>query len=191
MRAATILFTDNFPDSDNLNAGPTIGNFTVTAGCVDGIQAGRFGLSLPSVDLDGTCYELGTITSTSAIHFSPGSTYTLAFEYSSNNNTTTAVNTAQVTLGTLVDTTITGIANTPQAFSDTFSVGSPTNLSLSFQELGVSDNEGVVVSDISIVENAASTAVPEPGATGFGLVCMGAFILCTRRWRKRRIAKDL
>ena len=180
---ASKIFTDNFPDTTTFNAGPTIGNINVTAGCVDLYSAGSFGLATPGVDLDETCFRRGTITSTSAISFSPGFTYTLSFDYSSNNNTTSAVNTAQIMLGSLVDTTITGIKNTPQAFSESFSVSSAQSYNLSFQELGTSDNEGVVVGGISIVETASGSPTPEPGTAAFGALCIGLSTLGV--WRRK------
>src|SRR4051794_16497194 len=76
--SAATIFSDGFPSGQTvINAGPTIGNFSVTSGCVDLYGPGSFGLPVgtPGVDLDGSCSHLGTITSTAAISLSPDFLY--------------------------------------------------------------------------------------------------------------------
>lgn len=150
--------------------------------------AGDFGLpaGAPGVDLDGSCSRLGTITSTSTISLSPDVLYTLTFDYTSNNNNNQAVNRAEVTLGSILDATVTGQADFSKTFSQTFTVSSASNLNLIFKELGTSDEDGVVVGGIQI-SSAPMGTVPEPASFALVLGGIGAVLVARRRLRSKTL----
>jgi MYXO-CTERM domain-containing protein len=94
---ATALLSDGF-DNENaptngsiLNYGTVTGsfaNFTVDDGTVDLIRSGTFGISclasLMCVDLDGTTFDPGVMTTRQAYSFAAGDTVTLSFQASGN-----------------------------------------------------------------------------------------------------------
>jgi len=183
VRAATMIFSDGFPTTNHsvFNAGPTIGNFSVSSGCVDLYPPSSFGLTgTRSVDLDGSCWRTGTITSTEAISLSPDFLYTLTFDYSSNNNTYAFVHRAEVILGSVLDATVTGQTNFSKTFSENFTVTDVSNFHLIFKELGLSDQEGVVVGGIKI-SSTPLTSVPEPATWALILSGIGAAAIMRRR----------
>ncbi len=169
-KAAT-LFADNF-DSENQGQGEAnynkFLNFIVSKGTVDLIGNGFFG-HYPGnglyIDLDGSTFQGGTLTTRNSFSLSPGS-YNLSFDLG-NNATFQQTNIVDVSLGTVYNESFTVKGPNPfTTINRTIVVTSPTTARLSFSDRG-NDNQGGVIDNIVL----STTAVPEPSST-FGLLAL-------------------
>ena len=174
---ATIIFSDNF-NTENGGIGQlnynSFANWSVTNGTVDLIGSPGFYDFFPGnglyVDLDGTSFQAGTLTST-AIPVAPGS-YILSFLLAGSQRGD--VNTVQVNVsGGLASSTYTLASNVPLTLETmSFTVLAPTAINLSFHNEGSSNNIGLILDNVTL--NRVSTAVPDSGST---IVFLGIAII--------------
>jgi hypothetical protein len=166
---ATLIFSDNF-NTENGGMGQLnynfFANWSVSNGTVDLIGSPHgFYDFFPSnglyVDLDGTSFQAGTFTST-AIPVTPGS-YILSFLLGGSQRGD--VNTVQVNVsGGLASSTYTLASNVPLTLETiSFTILAPTTINLSFQNVGNSNNIGLILDNVNL--NRVSTAVPDSGST--------------------------
>jgi len=171
-QAATI-FSDNFNAE---HGGTGIVNYTgfakwnVSNGAVDLIGNGFFDFFPGNglyVDLDGTVFKAGLLSST-PIALATG-TYTIQFALGGSHRGDT--NTVRVTLGSFLNETFTLAAGDPLAtITRTITVGGPTSASLTFQNDG-GDNMGAILDNVSV--DSATTEVPVPETHSISLLAMG------------------
>ena len=175
---AAPIFSENFNAEAQGLSHPNFAQFNVTAGSVDVIGTG-FHDYFPGhgnyVDLDGTMPGLnpaGQITTKTA--FAAGD-YTLSFLLGG--SPTGNPNTVRVTFGNF-STDIVVATNMPltlQLLNFTTTGGA-----LSFTNLGVADNLGAILDDVSL--SSVTVGVPEPLTLSlFSLGLAGATILRRRR----------
>ena len=159
---ATVVFEDDF-DSETLTFNHTnFVNWTVSEGSVDLVGAG-FNDILPGngryVDLDGTTFNAGILTSTT-INLNPGS-YTLSFKLGGgarSNINPGNEDTVDVSFGSVYSESFTlAITDPLTAYSRTFTVNSLTSASIVFDHAG-GDNFGIFLDDVAL------TSVPVPAA---------------------------
>src|SRR5215510_5502208 len=160
-QAATI-FSDNF-NTENGGTGQLnyagFTKWTVSNGAVDLIGNGFFDFFPGNglyVDLDGTVFQAGLLSST-PIALSAGN-YTVQFALGGSRRGDT--NTVRVTLGSFLNETFTLGSGDPLAtITRTITVGAPTTASLTFQNNG-GDNIGAILDNVS-VDSSDATTVPE------------------------------
>jgi hypothetical protein len=186
---ATIIFSDNF-NTENGGIGQlnynSFANWSVTNGTVDLIGSPGFFDFFPGnglyVDLDGTSFQAGTLTST-AIPVAPGS-YILSFLLAGSQRGD--VNTVQVNVSGLASSTYTFASNVPLTLETmSFTVLAPTAINLSFHNEGSSNNIGLILDNVNL--DRVSTAVPDSGSTTvlLGIAIIG---LCLMGWKFTRLA---
>jgi PEP-CTERM motif len=172
---ATVIFSDNFNSETQALNYTGFANWTVTAGSVDLIGTGFYDFYPGNgnyVDLDGTTpgqNPAGQITTDDS--FGAG-TYTLSFDLGGSTRGDT--NTVEVALGNFVKD-ITLASSAPLAlYSYTFTT---TGGHLSFTNLGLSDNFGLILDNVTL-------SVPEPAT--LGLFGMGLLAMAMMRRRPKR-----
>jgi len=158
------IFSDNFdlePASSTLNYNSFL-NWDVTAGTVDLIDSGYNGVSCKGgvgkcVDLDGSSFDAGVLTTKQAIEFTPG-TYEFSFDISGNQRGSVE-DTLIVTIGSLFSATIIKQSNDPfEPITGTFVMTSTISEQISFELTG-GDNIGMVLDNVSV------SAMPIPAAS--------------------------
>ena len=174
------VLIDNF-DSENGGVGVLnyvgFDNWIVSGGTVDLIGNGFYDF-LPGnglyVDMDGSSGDAGLMTS-NEFTFLSGATYVLSFDLAGNRRTTTAEAVyVKVSLGTLVDKTISLTEDAPFThYSYTF-VGDGSTGPLSFEGQG-GDNIGMLLDNVNL-------SVPDPGSS---ILLLGIGLVGLRAWRKR------
>jgi hypothetical protein len=166
VQAGTVVFSDNF-NTENGGVGVLnysgFANWTVSGGSVDLIGAGTAWDMYPGnglyVDLDGSAYQAGTMTSTT-IPVAPGN-YALTFDLGGSqrpgydNGNTVDVN---VEIGVASATYIMNTSDPLTLETIDFSVSSAQNIDLVFHNLG-GDNVG------AILDNVTVSTVPDGGLT--------------------------
>lgn len=173
---AATLFAEDF--DDEVSSFGTVFNFTnfdtltVSAGTVDLIASGAFGVSCDGsvgcIDLDGTTRGLipASLLTSGMLTFNPGELYTLSFRYSGNQRNT-APDTLSYAVGNLVSGTIANIASN-QPFTtvmETFSVQTVTQAAFTLGDPTVADNFGVIIDNISITsQTIGAQPIPLPAA---------------------------
>jgi hypothetical protein len=188
---AGVVFSDNFDTTlDNAAGSPSVGanglnytNFalwTVTAGSVDVIG------EIPNtsfdffphhgnyVDLDGSTGHVGQMTSNQS--FAAG-TYTLSFDLGGNARGAPDKAT-KIILGDFSETITLASSAGLNQYTSTFTT---TGGQLIFSELGISDNQG------NILDNVSVTGVPEPSTWAMMIIGFGGLRLQMRR-RDRTVA---
>jgi hypothetical protein len=177
---ATTIFSDNFNAEHggigalNYNA---FANWSVSGGTVDLIGSPGFFDFFPAnglyVDLDGTSFQAGTLTSI-GIPVTPGN-YFLSFLLAGSQRGD--FNTVHVNVsGGLASSTYSLNSDTPLTLETmSFTVLAPTTINLSFHNEG-GDNIGLILDNVRLV----SSPVPDSGSTilflaigMFGLGLMG------------------
>jgi hypothetical protein len=186
---ATVIFSDNF-NTENGGIGQlnynSFANWSVTNGTVDLIGSPGFFDFFPGhglyVDLDGTSFQAGTLTSV-GIPVTPGN-YTLSFLLAGSQRGD--VNTVQVNVsGGLASSTYTLASNVPLTLETiSFTVLAPMTINLSFHNEGISNNIGLILDDVNV--NRVSTPVPDSGSTAalLGIAMIG---LGVTGWKCRRV----
>jgi hypothetical protein len=179
---ATTIFSDNFNAEHggigafNYNA---FANWSVSGGTVDLIGSPGFFDFFPAnglyVDLDGTSFQAGTLTSI-GIPVTPGN-YVLSFLLAGSQRGD--FNTVHVNVsGGLASSTYSLNSDTPLTLETmSFTVLAPTTINLSFHNAG-GDNIGLILDNVRL--NQVSSPVPDSGSTilflaigMFGLGLMG------------------
>jgi len=167
----TVVFQDDF-DSETLVFNYTnFANWTVSDGSVDLVGAG-FNDILPGngryVDLDGTTFNAGILTSTS-INLNPGN-YKLSFKLGGgarSNINPDNEDTVDVSVGSFYSESFTlAITDPLTTYSRAFTVNSQTSASIVFDHAG-GDNFGI------FLDNVVLTSVPIPASAwllGSGLM---------------------
>jgi hypothetical protein len=171
---AAVIFSDNFDSETRMTNYTGFANWTVTAGSVDLIGPGFFDF-YPGhgnyVDMDGSTGGQNPAGQISSNQLFAAGTYNLQFLLGGSTRGDT--NTVRAQLGSFsVDITLN--SSDPLGLYSFFFA--TTGGSLSFTELGSSDNLGLILDDVSVSDS--STAVPEPltlslfGAGVAGVVAM-------------------
>ncbi len=166
-QASVVVFSENFNSAtQGTNAPSPIGQFTVTAGTVDVVPVGSSFDFYPGngnyVDLDGSSYQLGTLTSIPTI---AAGTYTLSFNLSGYTyNNQYGLEQTQVTLGNFtklitptVDTSVTPSAMGFYTYTFTTTGGPIVFQAVNPNDQGVGTNVGNILDNVLL-----TTAVPEP-----------------------------
>jgi hypothetical protein len=179
---ATTIFSDNF-NAENGGIGAlnynAFANWSVSGGTVDLIGSPGFFDFFPAnglyVDLDGTSFQAGTLTSI-GIPITPGN-YVLSFLLAGSQRGD--FNTVHVNVsGGLASSTYSLNSDTPLTLETmSFTVLAPTTINLSFHNEG-GDNIGLILDNVRL--NQVSSPVPDSGSTilflaigMFGLGLMG------------------
>jgi hypothetical protein len=176
---ATTIFSDDF-NSENGGIGVFnynfFANWSVSGGTVDLIGSPGFFDFFPQnglyVDLDGTSFQTGTLTSI-GIPVAPGN-YMLSFLLAGSQRGD--VNTVQVNVsGGLASSTYTLASNVPLTLQTMpFTVLAPTTINLSFHNEGISNNIGLILDNVTL--NQVS-GVPDSGSTiaflGIAMIGLG------------------
>jgi hypothetical protein len=179
---ATTIFSDNF-NAENGGIGAlnytAFANWSVSGGTVDLIGSPGFFDFFPAnglyVDLDGTSFQAGTLTSI-GIPITPGN-YVLSFLLAGSQRGD--FNTIHVNVsGGLASSTYSLNSDTPLTLETmSFTVLAPTTINLSFHNAG-GDNIGLILDNVRL--NQVSSPVPDSGSTilflaigMFGLGLMG------------------
>lgn len=181
---ATLLFEDNF-NSENGGIGALnytgFANWQVSDGTVDLIGNGYFDFQPGNglyVDMDGSTVNAGILTSI-GLSLSAGS-YLLSFDLAGNfrNGEQESV-TVEVAMGGLFSNTYFLTQNTPfTTFTESFTVGSDQNASISFEGQG-GDNVGMLLDNIRL----ETASVPEPST----LLLLGMGVLGMAGYGRRKI----
>lgn len=168
---AGVIFSDNFnSETQGLNY-TGFANWTVTSGSVDLIGTGFYDFYPGNgnyVDLDGTTSGQNPAGQITTIQSFAAGSYTLTFDLGGSTRGDT--NTVEVALGNYTHD-ITLPSSAPLALQTlTFTT---TGGHLSFTNLGLSDNFGL------LLDNVTLSTVPEPATLGiFGV---GLFVMSLRR----------
>jgi hypothetical protein len=179
---ATTIFSDNF-NAENGGIGAlnynAFANWSVSGGTVDLIGSPGFFDFFPAnglyVDLDGTSFQAGTLTSI-GIPVTPGN-YVLSFLLAGSQRGD--FNTVHVNVsGGLASSTYSLNSDTPLTLETmSFTVLAPTTINLSFHNAD-GDNIGLILDNVRL--NQVSSLVPDSGSTilflaigMFGLGLMG------------------
>ena len=179
---ATTIFSDNF-NAENGGIGAlnynAFANWSVSGGTVDLIGSPGFFDFFPAnglyVDLDGTSFQAGTLTSI-GIPITPGN-YVLSFLLAGSQRGD--FNTVHVNVsGGLASSTYSLNSDTPLTLETmSFTVLAPTTINLSFHNAD-GDNIGLILDNVRL--NQVSSPVPDSGSTilflaigMFGLGLMG------------------
>jgi hypothetical protein len=140
-----------------------LANWNVTRGSVDLLGNGLFdffpgnGLYL---DLDGSTLAAGKLESKNTYSFNAGDTINLDFKLAGSQRGGT--DTVTVSLGSLYNEVFTlPSANPFTTITRSFTVSSATSAGLIFDHAGA-DNNGLLLDNVVLSSNSASTAVPEP-----------------------------
>lgn len=190
---AQVVFSDNFnADPLGLNKTTFVGGWTVGSGSVDVIGAGPAteagaGPGQPGnatgynflpgngnyIDLDGSSTDSGAFSK--ALTLTGGTTYTASFQLAgSQRNFTESVNVAfGTTTSSYTYARFTGFTTSLLSFTPT-STGS---YSLTFNEPGASNLEGLLLDNVSVV----ALPVPEPSTYGLLLAGLAAVGYVARR----------
>jgi hypothetical protein len=173
--SAAVVFFDNF-DAETAALNTTLTNFNVTAGTIDVVASGTYGITCSGncVDLDGSTGDAGVVTSKTT--FGPGN-FKLSFDLSGNQRGF-GPDIVEVSYGgTLLDT-ITLASSDPFA-THSYNVSGAGQIS--FSNAG-GDNVGVILDNVRLATRDTA-AVPEPSTLaiiGGGLAALGLL-------RRRRI----
>jgi len=177
--AMAALFFDDF-NSENGGVGKlnynSFANWTVTDGTVDLIGNGFYDF-LPGnglyVDLDGSTYNAGIMTTTTSLSLDPG-TYTLSFDLAGNHrNGATETVSVKVEVGLFSKTYSLGRYDPFTTFTETFTVLTAGNYNLSFEGTG-GDNIGMLLDNVSVV--------PVPAAVILGILGLGVVGIKLRKY---------
>jgi hypothetical protein len=145
----TVLLYDVFDDENGgagVNNWSNFAHWTVVSGCVDLHGNGFFDVQAGNglyVDLDGTCWQGGTIRSKTAFTLQPGS-YVLEF-WLAGNQRNEASDTVFISLGTLFNEQIVlGPLDPFRLFTRNINVTAATSAHLQFGNSGT-DNQGALL----------------------------------------------
>jgi hypothetical protein len=188
---ATTIFADNF-NTENGGAGATpysgFAQWEVSDGTVDLIGLGYWDF-LPGnglyLDMDGSTFDAGRITTTLALVFTPTTNYTLSFDLAGNQRHQVNDSIRVSIDGGVLSQEITLSGNVPfTQYSYTFSVPSLTSAKLSFEGLArnnqvLGNNEGLLLDNVMITETSIN--VPDVVSPAFSL---GAVLLSWAVWRR-------
>lgn len=172
--SAAILFDDFNSQAAKLdwNGGA---NFTVTAGSVDLVTDGMYGIRC--IGLSGGCVDLigsevppatsGTLISI-ALNLNPG-VYNLSFDYSGNQRGAAASSFTADIAGLTFNSGLLASSTPFARFSQGFTIDTAGSYNLRFAQARGPGNEG------NIIDNVSLAAIPEPASwammiAGFGLV---------------------
>jgi hypothetical protein len=186
--ADSILFSDNF---NSENGGVPVlnyygfANWTVTSGSVDLIGNGYFDF-LPGnglyVDLDGSTNQAGTMVS-KPMALDAGS-YLFQFDLAGSQRGPIEPVTASVNNDIASQVYALPSSQPFTTFDIPFTLATPQSITLSFAEVGNSD-EGLLLDNVDLIEKTGS-AVPLPSTAACGLTMLGT--LMALRIRKNRLA---
>ena len=190
-QAAPLYFDDFNDNSPGLNRTPA--GWSVTNGSVDIVGPGVFPEICSSdgdvcVDLDGSTFNAGRMSTTNSFSLLSGQSYTLSFDYSWNYFAQILGNTMTYGVGSFTDTlTVTNIRSTsPQPYTPlTLSfIGDGSSGSIFFDHQG-GDNGGIVIDNVSLSltmsEDGPDGVVPVPASLPLLLAGLGAFAAVRRR----------
>ena len=163
-KALSLTFTDNF-NGENGGVGElnynSFNNWTVTDGTVDLIGNGFFDFYPGNglyVDLDGSSFKAGVLTTKTAFNLSPGD-YILQFDLGGSQRGDT--NIVDVALGSVFSKEYIRESSDPLALvTENIHVSSSTSAFLSFHNLG-GDDVGAILDNVSLT-SSETTSVPEP-----------------------------
>jgi hypothetical protein len=192
VHADTVLLNDNF-DSENGGVGQSgnytnFANWSVTSGTVDLAGYGSWAV-IPNyggvyVDIDGSNWQAGTLTSKQAFNLTPG-TVLLQFDLAGSHRGLDEgwrTNVVRVKLGDLYDESFTLNSEDPfTTYSRYIDITTTTNSYLSFQnmpDIYTGDNIGAFLDNVKL-----TSVVPEPATMlllGFGILGLAG----VRRIRK-------
>ena len=185
-----VLLDDNF-DTENSGSGTLnyagFTNWDVSNGTVDLIGNGYFDY-LPGnglyVDLDGSTYDAGRMTTKTSFTFEPGFTYELRFDLAGNQRDgSTEQVLVEVGGGVFYETFSLGQYEPFTTFTRLFTVGTATSATLSFEGAGY-DNLGMMLDNVKLTRLDPAAPVPEPGTLlllGAGLVGLFGYSRCGRK----------
>jgi hypothetical protein len=184
---ATTIFSDNF-NAENGGVGVlnynSFANWSVSNGTVDLIGSPGLFDFFPQnglyVDLDGTSFQAGTLTSI-GIPVAPGN-YILSFLLAGSQRGD--VNTVQVNVsGGLASSTYTLASNMPLTLETmSFTVLAPTTINFSFQNEGSSNNIGLILDNVTL---SRLSRVPDSGSTiAFLVIAMIGLGLIGRKFTR-------
>ncbi len=179
------LFQDNFDSESHGLSKKSLTNWNVTAGNVDVIGS-RFYDLYPGngtyLDMDGTPAANATIETKQLFNLTAG-TYQLSFKLGNN---TFSGNKLLVQVGS-VFSEIFDATSTLTSISRSFSVTTPTSVSLLFAEKGPADQGGSILDNV-MLEQTQATSVPEP-ASVLGLLAFGTLGAGSMLKRKQQKVK--
>ncbi len=186
---ATVIFSDNFDNENNGKAELNYSDFTnwtISDGTVDLIGNGDWQLGQDSshglfIDMDGSTYNAGKMLSTQFFDLAAGD-YSLSFDLAGNHrNSSPETVTVQANIGILSQNYSLARDANFSTFTEYFTLVDTTNISLSFEGLGV-DNVGMLLDNV-LLERV--DPVPEP-ATMF-LFGTGLAGLVGSRLRRKKM----
>lgn len=164
--SATVIFSESFDTSlpsSSLNA--TIPGWATSAGTVDYIKSGNFGINCLGgvggcVDLDGSTNSGALFVSDASFGMLAGNTYELTF-WLSGNQRGGGSDTVIVSLGTSTLQVTRSPFDPFEQFTLLFTPNSNTSSVISFQHLG-GDNVGAILDGVTLTDLGAP-GIPEPG----------------------------
>jgi hypothetical protein len=185
---AAILFFDDFDSSlpaTTLNA--DVPGWTTTAGTVDYIKSGGFGIACVGgtggcIDLDGSTFDAATPFETAtSFPIVAGRFYKLSFRLSGNQRGG-ASDTVTYEFGDLSGSVGPLASADPYTlYSDTFFATADSSSTIRFANAG-GDNFGAILDDVTLEETIKGGGVPEPSS--FALLGLGIVALVARKFRR-------
>ncbi|HHL40650.1 MAG TPA: PEP-CTERM sorting domain-containing protein [Deltaproteobacteria bacterium] len=183
--SALVLLSDGFETETTFSWQPAFMNFNnwdVTSGTVDIISEWSYWNWFPGygyyVDLDGSSYKAGTLTSKTNFSLTPG-VYTLSFDLAGSQRKIPSTDTVTVSLGSVFSQTYTLPSTAPMStYSYSITVTSPTTGHISFSHAG-GDNVGIILDNVLFEKMAAS--VPEPSTLLLTASAAAGWLFARRR----------